>query len=121
MLRRNEPAAVLSCPEQGGKARGRIKPRPAQPVDRAVAADQSCRLAVADQRIVFDSERHCYSLAEIPLLLASVSNKIESKNTLVIAGSLQNLPIPQCASAISVTAPPIFPHPPPRKLRPPLY
>jgi len=74
------------------------------------SADQSCRLAVADQRIVLDSERHCYSLAENPLLLASVSNKIESKDTLVIAGSLQNLAMPQCASRIVVTGAPMFLH-----------
>jgi hypothetical protein len=44
--------------KQGGKARSRIKPRPAQLIDRAVAADHGCCLAVADHRIVFDFERH---------------------------------------------------------------
>jgi hypothetical protein len=63
LLRRNEPAAVLGRPEQGGKAGGRIETWPAQPVDRSVAADQSTGLAVADQGVVFDSQRHCYSLA----------------------------------------------------------
>jgi hypothetical protein len=77
---------------------------------RAVAAGQSCRLAVADQRIIFDSERHCHSLPEIPRLLASVSNKIENKDALVIAGSLQNLAMPQCASGIVVTGAPMFLH-----------
>ena len=66
MLRRNEPTAVLSCPEQGGKAGRRIETWPAQPVDRAIVADQSGRPTVAYQCIVFDSKRHCYSLAEIP-------------------------------------------------------
>jgi tripartite-type tricarboxylate transporter receptor subunit TctC len=32
--------------------------RPAEPVDRAVAADQRRGSAVADQRVVFDSQRH---------------------------------------------------------------
>jgi len=59
MLWSHQPAAVIGFPEQGGKARGRIETGPAQPIDRAVTADQSCRLAVADQRIVFDSQRHC--------------------------------------------------------------
>jgi hypothetical protein len=58
VLRGNEPSAVVWCPEQGGKAGSRIETRPAEPVDRAVAADQGCRSAVADQRIVFDSQRH---------------------------------------------------------------
>src|SRR5262249_40617085 len=58
MVWSNEPPAVVGFPEQGGKARGRIETGPAQPIDRAVAADQSCRLAVADQRIVFDWQRH---------------------------------------------------------------
>src|SRR3984893_12343211 len=110
MLRRNKPPAVLGCPKQRGKARGRIEAGTAQPVDRPIATDQGCRLAVADQRIVFDSQRHCYSLAESPLLLASVSNKIESKDTLVIAGSVQNLAMPQCASGIVVTGAPMFLH-----------
>src|SRR3984893_8866086 len=65
----NEPAPVVSVPEQGGKARSRIKARPTQPVDRAVAAHQRCRLAVADQRIVFDSERPFCFLVPEPTLL----------------------------------------------------
>lgn len=35
-----------------------IKSRPAQPIDRAVAADQGCCLAVVNHRIVFDFECH---------------------------------------------------------------
>ena len=58
LRRGNEPAAIIGGPEQRGKARGRIEAGPAQPIDRAVAADQSRRLAVADQRIVFDSQCH---------------------------------------------------------------
>ena len=101
---------------QGSKARSRIKPRPTQPVDRAVAADQRRRLAVADQRIVFDSERHCYLLAEVPFLLASAINKIESKDALVIGWPLEHLAMPQCPSRIVVTGAPMFLHAEARKL-----
>src|SRR5882672_10180397 len=42
------------CPQQSGETCSRIEARPAQPVDRTVAAHQSRCFAVADQRIVFD-------------------------------------------------------------------
>jgi hypothetical protein len=41
LLRRKEPTTVLDCPEQSGEARSRIEARPAQPIDRAVTANQS--------------------------------------------------------------------------------
>jgi hypothetical protein len=67
VFRRNEPASVFCCPEQAGKARGRIKTRPTQPIDRTIAADQGSRFAVADQRIIFDLQGHaCRS--RIPVL-----------------------------------------------------
>jgi hypothetical protein len=53
-----KPPAVIGVSQQRGKASSRIEAGPAQPIDRAVAADQSRRLAVADERIVFDSKRH---------------------------------------------------------------
>src|SRR5262249_15385258 len=80
-----------------GETRGRVKARPAQPIDRTVAADQSCRFAVPDHRIVFDAKCHCCSLAQTSLLLASVYSKIERKDTLVIGWPLQRLSMPQCA------------------------
>src|SRR5262249_46530443 len=94
----NEPAPVVSVPKQRGKTRGRIKPRPAQPIDRAVAADQSCRLAIADQRVVFDSKRHCFRPPS-PHLLAPVGSEIESREALVIGRSLQHPAMPRCSSA----------------------
>jgi hypothetical protein len=51
-------STVISRPKQCGKARRRIEPRPAQPIDRAVAAHQSRSPAVANQCIVFDAQRH---------------------------------------------------------------
>ena len=41
--------------EQRGEAGAGVEARPAQPVDRAVAADQRGGLAVADQRVVLDA------------------------------------------------------------------
>ena len=58
---RDQPAAVLVGAEQRGKAGIGIEGRPAQPVDRAVAADQRRGLAVADQSIVFDPAGQCVS------------------------------------------------------------
>ena len=55
--RRDQPAAVLLGAEQRGKAGIGIEGRPAQPVDRSVAADQRRGLAIADQPIIFDPAR----------------------------------------------------------------
>jgi hypothetical protein len=62
VLRSNDPSAIIGYPQQGGKACRRIEAGPAQPIDRAVAADQRRRFAVADQRIVLDWHCHCTSL-----------------------------------------------------------
>jgi hypothetical protein len=48
MLWRDEPPAILGLAQQGGETRSGIKAWPAQPINRAIAADQSCRFAVAD-------------------------------------------------------------------------
>ena len=106
----DKPTPIIGCSRAGRQSRQPNQTRPAQPVDRAVAADQSRRLAVAYQRVVFDSKCHCCSLAETSFLLASVYSKIKCKDTLVIAGSLQNLAMPQCASGIVVTGAPMFLH-----------
>ena len=65
--RRDQPAAMLVGAEQGGKAGVGIEGRPAQPVDRAVAADQRRGLAIADQPVVFDSagQRVCHHLGSM--------------------------------------------------------
>src|SRR6185436_10052758 len=57
-LRSDAEAAVLLAAEQRREAGVGVEARPAQPVDRAVAADQRGALAVADQRIVLDASRH---------------------------------------------------------------
>ncbi len=46
--RSDQPPAILWRTEQRGKARRGIETGPAQPVNRAVGADQGCRFAVAD-------------------------------------------------------------------------
>ena len=52
--RREQPAAVLGAAEQRGEAGARVEPGQAEPVDRARAGDERCRLQVADQRVVLD-------------------------------------------------------------------
>jgi hypothetical protein len=44
--------------EKRGKTRRAIKARQAQPVDGAIASDQGNRLAIADDRIIFDTAGH---------------------------------------------------------------
>src|SRR5208337_4939106 len=56
--RSDEPSAILGRPEQRGEARRRIEPGPAQPVDRAVGAGQSHRFAIANEGVIFNSQRH---------------------------------------------------------------
>ena len=53
--RRDQPAAVLVGAEQAGETGIGIESRPAQPVDRTVASDQSGGLAISDQSVIFDS------------------------------------------------------------------
>ncbi len=50
------PAPVLGLAQQGGEAGVRIESRRAQPVDGTVFRDQCGGAAIADQRIVFDSQ-----------------------------------------------------------------
>jgi hypothetical protein len=52
------PSTVFFRPEERGEARGRVEAKEAEPVDGAVTPDQRGRLAVADERIVFDSSGH---------------------------------------------------------------
>jgi len=55
---RDLPASVLGRAEQRGEAGAAVEARPAQPVDRAVAADQRRRLAVANERVILDRGCH---------------------------------------------------------------
>src|SRR5204863_3896882 len=59
---RDEPAPVLRRAEERGEAGSRVEARDAQPVDRAVAADQRGRLVVADERVVLERQRHAHRL-----------------------------------------------------------
>ena len=54
----NEPAAVFRRAEESRETGIRIKPRPTQPIDGAIATDQRRCLAVADERVVFNTQRH---------------------------------------------------------------
>ncbi len=60
---RDQPAAVSCGAEERGKAGIGIEGRPAQPVDRAVAADQRGGLAIADQP---HSLRSCRTMLSPP-------------------------------------------------------
>gem|GEM_PF-5584553 len=57
-VRRDQPAPVTLVAQQGGKARGRIEMRQAQPVDRAVARHQRGGQHVADESVVFQGFGH---------------------------------------------------------------
>ena len=56
--RRQQPAAVLVVAEEGREAGARVEPRQAQPVDRAVPADEARRVRVADERVVLERQGH---------------------------------------------------------------
>src|SRR4029077_7982498 len=56
-----EPAAILGCPKQRGEASCGVETGHAQPIDGAVAANQSRRFAVANHCVVFDSQGHSIS------------------------------------------------------------
>src|SRR6185437_10710188 len=50
----NQPAAMLGLAQKSRETRVGIEARHAQPVDRAVAADQSRGMAIPDDGIIFD-------------------------------------------------------------------
>ena len=52
--RRDQPSAILRRAEQRREAGRRVEARQAEPVDRAVAADQSRRHQIADQTVILD-------------------------------------------------------------------
>ncbi len=54
----DEPAAVLGLAEQRGEARGRVEAGETEPVDGAIPPHEGGRLAVAEQRVVLDLQRH---------------------------------------------------------------
>ena len=56
--RRDEPPAVLGRAEERREAGGRIEAGNAEPVDRAVPPDEGRCLAVSDDRVVLDAQRH---------------------------------------------------------------
>src|ERR1700722_8995312 len=60
---RDKLSSVLRTPQERCKTSARIEPGPTQPIDRAIATNQRCRLAVADQSVVFDSPRRRSQIA----------------------------------------------------------
>ena len=56
--RADPPLAVALVAQQRGQAGGRVEPRRAQPVHRAVPADQGRRLHVPDDRVILDERGH---------------------------------------------------------------
>jgi hypothetical protein len=53
----DEPAPVIGRAQQRSEARTGVEARPAEPVDRSGPCDKRRRLAVADQRVVFNPSR----------------------------------------------------------------
>ena len=58
-----QPAPVLRTAQQRGEAGVRVEARQAQPVHRAVLADQRGRAGVAEHGVVLDRERHGVTVA----------------------------------------------------------
>jgi hypothetical protein len=63
----DEPAAVPLLSQQRGKARRGVEAGQAQPVHRAVTADQGGGLQITDQRVLLDLHRNSFPVL-LPLL-----------------------------------------------------
>ena len=57
--RRDLPATVVLVAEDRGEAGSGVEPGQAEPVDRAVPADQRRGVLVTDDGVVLDRQRHC--------------------------------------------------------------
>ena len=69
----NQPASVRGPAKKRRKARGAVEARPAQPVDRAVATDESGGFPVADERVVFEgSAQRRLSFSNRPWMIIAV-------------------------------------------------
>src|SRR5262249_33773279 len=68
---RDQPTAIPAVAKDSGKAGIGIESRPAQPVDRAVAADERGRLTITDQPVIFDPAGQSISLVKRPRPLHS--------------------------------------------------
>src|SRR5215469_1211710 len=56
--RRDLPVPVRFRSKEGGEECGRVEPRGAQPIHRAILAHERGRLCVSNHRIVFDTQCH---------------------------------------------------------------
>ena len=54
----NKPAAMVRRAEESRETGVGIEPWPTQPINGAIATDQRGCLAVADKRVVFNTQRH---------------------------------------------------------------
>lgn len=86
----NEPSAMFRRAEEGRETSVRIKPRPTQPIDRAIATDQCSCLAVADKRVVFNTQRHAVVLFYNRVIWSPYSVKIDNIFAILI-GLCSNL------------------------------
>ena len=55
---RDRPSAVVRGAEEIGETGGRIEARPAKPIDGQIAPDEGGRLAIPDDRVILDIQRH---------------------------------------------------------------
>src|ERR1700683_2653330 len=77
ILRGNEPSAMFRRAEESRETSVRIKPRPTQPINGAIATDQCSCLAVADERVVFNTQRHAVVLFYNRVIWSPYSVKID--------------------------------------------
>src|SRR4051812_992958 len=90
-LWRNKPSSMLGAAEQRSKARTRIKPWPAEPVERAGAADESRCLAVADESVVFNlPPRHLRSRLFRKLRFSRLQTRSTKLSTTRFSPALSN-------------------------------
>src|ERR1700722_11741924 len=97
-LRRNLPESMITCAKQRGETRSRRKRGPAQPVDRAIPRDQSCRLTVPDHAIVFDSR----TVQRTGLFLLRLSHNLLPTNVAFALPLLLPLPCRCCCLCLAV-------------------
>src|SRR4030095_9479394 len=77
-VRRDPPAAMFRAAEERGEACRCGEVGPAQPIDGAVAPDERCGQAIADERIVFDARgprasRHAIAVHDLVVAQCDLS------------------------------------------------
>ena len=101
------PVSVVVGAEQPGQAGRGVEVRQAEPVHRAVGADQRRRSPVADHRVVLDRQRHAPDGTECSLSVGSgLASALDGSTTVVAAHparfeTLAAQPQPRCPVAAS--------------------